>query len=49
MIPLTVAEIAKIIGAEIVGLDPDSVITEAPVIDSRKVEPGTFFVALPGE
>ena len=49
MIPLTVAEIAKIIGAEIVGLDPDAVITEAPVIDSRKVEPGTFFVALPGE
>jgi len=49
MIPLTVAEIARIIGAEIVGLEPDEVITEVPVIDSRKVEPGTFFVALPGE
>lgn len=49
MIPLTVAEIAKIIGAEIVSLDHDAVITEVPVIDSRKVEPGTFFVALPGE
>jgi UDP-N-acetylmuramoyl-tripeptide--D-alanyl-D-alanine ligase len=49
MIPLTVADIAKIIGADIVGLDPDAVITEVPVIDSRRVEPGTFFVALPGE
>jgi len=49
MIPLTVADTAKIIGADIVGLDPDAVITEVPVIDSRRVEPGTFFVALPGE
>ena len=49
MIPLTVADIARIIGADIVGLDPDAVITEVPVIDSRRVEPGTFFVALPGE
>jgi UDP-N-acetylmuramoyl-tripeptide--D-alanyl-D-alanine ligase len=49
MIPLTIAEIAEIIGAEIFGIDPSEVITEVPVIDSRKVEAGTFFVALPGE
>ena len=49
MIPLTIGEIAEIIGAQIVDIDPEAVITEVPVIDSRKVEPGTFFVALPGE
>ena len=49
MIPLTVAEIAEIIGAQIVELDPTMVITEYPEIDSRKVEEGSFFVALPGE
>ena len=49
MIPLTVAEIAEIIGAQIVELDPTMVITDYPEIDSRKVEEGSFFVALPGE
>jgi len=49
MIALTVEEIAKIIDAKVVGLDPLEVITEYPEIDSRKVEPGTFFIALPGE
>ena len=49
MIALTVAQIAEIIGAQIVGLDPAEVITEYPEIDSRKVEVGSFFIALPGE
>jgi UDP-N-acetylmuramoyl-tripeptide--D-alanyl-D-alanine ligase len=49
MISLTVADIASIIGAEIVALDPTAIITEYPEIDSRKVSPGSFFVALPGE
>jgi len=49
MIAITVAEIAEIIGAQIVELDPTMVITEYPEIDSRKVEEGSFFVALPGE
>ena len=49
MIALTVAEIAEIIGAQIVGLDPAELITEYPEIDSRKIEPGSFFIALPGE
>lgn len=49
MIALTVAEIAQIIDAEIVGLDAAAVITEYPEIDSRKITTGSFFVALPGE
>jgi len=49
MISLTVAEIAKAIGAEISDLDPSAIITEYPVIDSRDAHAGTFFVALPGE
>ena len=49
MIALTVAEIAQIIDAEVVGLDATEVITEYPEIDSRKITPGSFFVALPGE
>ena len=49
MIALSVAEIAQIIGAKVVELDPREIITEYPEIDSRKVEPGSFFIALPGE
>jgi UDP-N-acetylmuramoyl-tripeptide--D-alanyl-D-alanine ligase len=49
MIATTVEEIAAIIGAEIVNLDPALVITEYPEIDSRKVTEESFFVALPGE
>ena len=49
MIPFTVAEIAEIIDAQVIQLDPDLVVTEYPEIDSRKIEPGSFFVALPGE
>ena len=48
MIALTVAEIAIIIDAEIINLDPAAVITEYPEIDSRKVVSGSFFIALPG-
>ncbi len=49
MIRLTVAEIAQIINAEIIDLDPAAVISEYPEIDSRKISLGSFFVALPGE
>jgi len=49
MISMTIAEIAKAIGAEISGLDPSAIITEYPVIDSRDAHAGTFFVALPGD
>ena len=49
MIALSVAEIAQIIGAKVVELDPSEIITEYPEIDSRKVKSGSFFIALPGE
>ena len=49
MISLTVGEIASIIDAQIINLDPTELITEYPEIDSRKVVPGSFFIALPGE
>ncbi len=49
MIALNIAQIAEIIDAKILELDPQRVITDYPEIDSRKAKPGTFFVALPGE
>lgn len=49
MISLTIGQIAEIIDAEIIGINPEAVITEYPEIDSRKVTEGSFFVALPGE
>lgn len=49
MISLSIAEIAEIIGAQIIDLDPAAIITEYPVIDSREAREGSFFVALPGE
>ena len=49
MISFTIAQIAEIIGAEIIGVDPEAIITEYPEIDSRKAGQGSFFVALPGE
>ena len=49
MISLTVGEIAAAIEAEVVGLDLETIITDYPVIDSRDAQPGTFFIAMPGE
>lgn len=49
MIALPVAEIAEILSARIVNIDPTEIITEFPEIDSRRSVPGTFFIALPGE
>jgi len=49
MIPLTIAEIAAIVDGAIYELDPSMVVIENPVIDSRRVTDGTFFIALPGE
>lgn len=49
MIELTFAEIAKVTGGTLAGLNPQDTTTATPVIDSRKVMSGTFFVALPGE
>jgi len=49
LIATSVADFAKAISAEVINMDPTYLITEIPEIDSRKVEEGTFFVALAGE
>src|ERR1019366_486763 len=48
MIAFPVAELASIMDAQIVDLDPTEIITHYPEIDSRNVVAETFFVALPG-
>ena len=49
MIAMTVQEIADAVAGKILHLDPQRIITEYPVIDSRSSQAGTFFIALPGE
>ncbi len=50
MIPMTLAEVAEATGARLAsGADPTSMVTGSVVIDSRQVETGDLFVALPGE
>jgi UDP-N-acetylmuramoyl-tripeptide--D-alanyl-D-alanine ligase len=46
---MTIAEIAEVIDGEVYGVDPSTLITKNPEIDSRKVSDNCFFVALPGE
>ena len=49
MIPLTLAEIAEITGGELVDVDePDTPVTGTVEFDSRKITPGSLFLALPG-
>jgi len=49
MIPLTLAEVAVATGGRLdAGADPGALVTSV-VVDSRLVEPGALFVALPGE
>ncbi|HEY5016083.1 MAG TPA: Mur ligase family protein, partial [Streptosporangiaceae bacterium] len=49
MIPLSVAELAEITGAALDEVpDAGAVVTGPVVIDSREVEPGSLFAALPG-
>jgi UDP-N-acetylmuramoyl-tripeptide--D-alanyl-D-alanine ligase len=45
---MTIAEIAAAVDGTIMQLDPGSITTASPVIDSRKADPTTFFIALPG-
>jgi UDP-N-acetylmuramoyl-tripeptide--D-alanyl-D-alanine ligase len=50
VIPLTLAEVAAATGGELVGgADPAAVVTGSVEYDSRKVQPGGLFLALPGE
>jgi UDP-N-acetylmuramoyl-tripeptide--D-alanyl-D-alanine ligase len=49
VIPLTVEQIAAATGAELADVpDPHVLVTGPVVIDSREVEPGSLFAALPG-
>jgi len=49
VIPLTLAEIAEIVGGRLQGADPGALVTGLVEFDSRKVEAGGLFLALPGE
>ena len=50
MIPVTLAEVAAATGGSLAGgASPDDVVSGSVVTDSRQVEPGSLFVALPGE
>ncbi|NLG54723.1 MAG: UDP-N-acetylmuramoyl-tripeptide--D-alanyl-D-alanine ligase [Rhodococcus sp.] len=49
MIPLTLGKIAEIVGGQLDQVsDPDAVVTGSVEFDSRKVGPGSLFIALPG-
>lgn len=48
MIPMTVADIARVTGGTPVGIDPHTVIPGPVEYDSRAVRPGSIFLALPG-
>ena len=48
MIPLSLAQIARITGGRLDG-DPEAVVTGEVVIDSRRVAPGGLFAAVEGE
>ncbi|RZL74797.1 MAG: UDP-N-acetylmuramoyl-tripeptide--D-alanyl-D-alanine ligase, partial [Rhodococcus sp. (in: high G+C Gram-positive bacteria)] len=49
MIPLSIARIAEIVGGELHDVADPTVLVAGPVeFDSRKVTPGSVFLALPG-
>lgn len=48
MIPLTLSEIAAVVGGTVHG-DPDLVVTGAAYVDNREAVPGGLFVAVVGE
>ncbi|WP_326556768.1 UDP-N-acetylmuramoyl-tripeptide--D-alanyl-D-alanine ligase [Micromonospora sp. NBC_01796] len=49
MIALTLAEVAAAVDGRLVGADPTARVTGPVEFDSRKVRPGSLFVAFPGE
>ena len=48
MIPLTLREIAEIVDGTVHEINPETITSATPVIDSRKALPGTFFCAFQG-
>ncbi|MFG1837735.1 UDP-N-acetylmuramoyl-tripeptide--D-alanyl-D-alanine ligase [Micromonospora sp. NPDC049175] len=49
MIALSLAEVAAAVDGRLVGADPAATVTGSVEFDSRKVGPGSLFVAFPGE
>lgn len=49
MIALTLAELARIVGGEVVDADPELLVTGPAFLDTRTPEPGGLFVAFDGE
>lgn len=49
MIPLRAEEIAELTGGRPHAVDPAAVVSAPAAVDSRRVEPGGLFVAVPGE
>ncbi|GAA3461946.1 UDP-N-acetylmuramoyl-tripeptide--D-alanyl-D-alanine ligase [Saccharothrix longispora] len=49
MIPLTLAEIAEVVGGTVHHATGDEVVTGGVEFDTRKLTPGGLFLALPGE
>ena len=49
MIKLTATEFAKIVDGEVCNLDPNEIIDQTPVINSKEALAGTFFAAFVGE
>jgi UDP-N-acetylmuramoyl-tripeptide--D-alanyl-D-alanine ligase len=49
MIPLTVTGLARVLGAELAGEGDENASISDVTADSRRVGPGSLFVALPGE
>jgi UDP-N-acetylmuramoyl-tripeptide--D-alanyl-D-alanine ligase len=49
VIPLRLAEVAELAGGVVGGGDPDALVTAPAAVDSRAVEPGGLFVAVPGQ
>ena len=48
MIPMTAGRLADITGGYLVNIDPDAVVPGPVEFDSRKIAPGSAFLALPG-
>ena len=48
MIPMTAGRLADITGGYLVNTDPDAVVPGPVEFDSRKITPGSVFLALPG-
>ena len=49
MIPMPLAEVARVTGAQLAAVpDPAALVTGPVVIDSREAGPGSLFAALPG-